>query len=804
MTDAFVAAARSIRRRPALAAIMAVTLALGLGANTVVFSLARSILFVDAPFGPNTGRVVSIHSTHPTRATQLDDADLSPVELEAVRAGAGLAAVEGFVARNVTLETEEGAARVVAASVTPGLFGLVGAQPAHGRAFLDADAVEWGHEPTVVLSDTLWRRRYGADPAIVGRAIVVNGRSLQVVGVMAPGFAFPERSQLWLAYRAPVSDPPGDRFVSTLGLLGPGDSTAAVEQRLAPVAADLARRFPDASQGYRFRALRFPDGLVADTASAMRLLLAAVTVVLLVACANLAGLLLARSVERRRELAVKAALGASRGALVRELLAEVLLVSLAGAAAGFVLAQAAVPRLVASFPTPPPYWMRFDVDAAAFGYCLLLALLTALAAGLVPAWRQASGDPVSDLKAGARSTADAGTRFLQDGIVGLQVAFCLALVVLARLLIGSFLNLQAADAGVREAGLLTFRVYLAGDAVNPARAKAQALARLLDALRERPSVASTAVTTAIPADDGGPVVAVVREAAARAEEELPATLVGVSDGAFAAMGGGLLRGRELSRGEFGDPDAPVAIVSASLARTLADGGGDPLDRTITVREPAGVVRRTIVGVAPDVQYEEFGEETAALRRAVYVPYARFASRSVAFLVRTDGPPGALASELRGLARAAYPGLAVFDVRTMTEVRTETTWEQGFFARLMALFAGAALALAAMGLSGVLQRFVASRTREIGVRRALGASSGAVVRLVVMRAAGVALVGGLFGTVLASLGARALGGLLFGIAPATPDVLLVATLSVAFLVAVCAAVPALRALRVDPVTALRAE
>lgn len=803
MTRAFVAAWRSIRKRPTLAALMAVTLALGLGANTIVFSLVRSVLFADMPLGANTGRVVSLHSTHPTRAQQLDDAALSPAELTAVRAGSGLAAVEGFVERNVTLETEEGASRVVGASVTPGLFELVGARPARGRAFSEADAADWGQEPTVVLSDALWQRRYGADPALVGRTIVVNGRSLQVVGVMAPGFAFPERSQLWLAYRVPAADPPGSRFVAALGLLRPGDTAAAVEQRLAPVAAELARLHPDASAGFRFRALRFPDADVGGTASAMAVMLAAVTVVLLVACANLAGLLVARSVERRREIAVKAALGASRGALVRELLAEVMLVSLAGAAAGFLLARWAVPRLVASFPTPPPYWMRFDVDVAAFGYCLLLALVTALAAGLLPAWRQASGDPVSDLKAGARATADGGTRVLQDAIVGLQVAFCLALVVLARLLVGSFLNLQAADTGVREAGLLTFRAYLAGDAVDPTEAKAAALQRLTDALRGRPSVTSAAVTTAIPADDGGPQVAVVRETAARVEEEIPATLVGVSDGAFAAMGGGLLRGRELTRDEYSSADAPVAVVSASLARAL-QADGDPVGRTLTVRERTGTVVRTIVGVAPDVQYEELGEETAAQRRAVYVPYARFASRSVALLVRTEGPPGALAGEVRGLARAAYPGLAVYDVRTMTEVRRETTWEQGFFARVMALFAAAALALAAMGLSGVLQRFVASRTREIGVRRALGASSSQVVRLVVARAAGVALAGGVAGAVLASLAGRALGGLLYGVAPAGVDTLLVAMVAVALLVALCAAVPALRALRVDPVTALRAE
>lgn len=803
MTRAFVAGWRSIRKRPALAAVMTVTLALGLGANTVVFSLVRSVLFADMPLGPNTGRVVSLHSTHPTRAQQLDDAALSPAELSAVRAAGGFEAVEGFVERNVTLETEDGASRVIAASVTPGLFALVGAHPARGRAFSEADAADWGHEPTVVLSHALWQRRYGADPALVGRTIVLNGRSLQVVGVMAPGFAFPERSELWLAYRVPATDPPGDRFVATLGLLRPGDTAAAVEQRLVPVAAELARLHPDASAGFRFRALRFPDADVGDTAAAMAVMLAAVTVVLLVACANLAGLLIARSVERRREIAVKAALGASRGALVRELLAEVLMVSVAGAAAGFLLALWAVPRLVASFPTPPPYWMRFDVDVTAFGYCLLLSLVTAVAAGLLPAWRQASGDPVSDLKAGARATADSGTRLLQDAIVGLQVAFCLALVVLARLLVGSFLNLQAADTGVREAGLLTFRAYLSGDAVDPAEAKAAALGRLLDALRTRPSVTSAAVTTAIPADDGGPQVAVVRETAARVEEEIPATLVGVGDGAFAAMGGGLLRGRELTRAEFASAEAPVAVVSASLARAL-QADGDPVGRTLTVRERTGTVLRTIVGVAPDVQYEELGEETAAQRRAVYVPYARFASRSVALLVRTDGPPGALAGEVRGLARAAYPGLAVYDVRTMTEVRRETTWEQGFFARVMALFAAAALALAAMGLSGVLQRFVASRTREIGVRRALGASSGQVVRLVVARSAGVALVGALVGAALATVGGRALGGLLYGVAPAGMDTLLVATVAVAALVAGCAAVPALRALRVDPVTALRAE
>jgi putative ABC transport system permease protein len=798
-------AARGLSRKPRLALVMTATLALALGANTTIFSLVKSVLFVDASFGANTGRVISVHSTHPARAQQLDDARLSWTEFEGVRgANAGLSQVEAFVWRNVTLQTDEGALRAEAISITPGLFNLIDARPAQGRLLNAEDAADFGHEPSVLLSHGLWERQYGGDARLLGRDVTVNGRKLRVVGVMPKGFAFPVRTELWLAYQ-PVTPPPeAQRFLNTVALLKAGEDAPSVERKLASLGAELERRYPASNRGFHIQTARFPASLIGGTPVAMGVLLAAVTMVLLVACANLAGLLVARSVEKRKELALKAALGASHGALMREILSEVFLVSLAGTALGWGLASWATPRLVASFPETPPYWMRFDVDGVAFLYCLGLTLVATLVAGLFPAWRLASIEPVHDLKDGARSVTRSGpTRFLQEGIVVTQVALCLALVVLSQLLIGSFVNLQNADSGVVEDGLLTFRAYLSGDAVDAVAARTQAVARLVDVIQDRPSVTSVAITSSIPADDGGTSISVVKDAGARPEDEIPTTLVAVSDGAFAAMGRGLVRGRDFSRSEASDPQDAHVVLSASLASALGNGP-NLVGSTVLLREGVSDRSRTVIGITPDVQYEEFGEETRALRNAVYVPYAAVASRRVAVLVRTSGRPDALVRELRGLAASAYPGLAVFDVRTMSEVRQLTTWEQRFIARLMGLLAIATFLLAGMGLYGLLRQFVASSTHEIGVRRALGAPNRAILGLVLSRAGLVAAIGIAAGGVIASLGARAMSGILFGIGASSPGVLAGTAFAVAALVFMCAWIPTSLALKVDPLTTLRAD
>lgn len=803
--DALVGGFRALRRNPRLATIMVATLALGLGANTTIFSLVQSVLFLDADFGRSTGRVISLHSVHPSRAQQLDDAELSWPELEAVRASLqGLERVEGYTERNFTLDTEDGAVRASGASVTAGLFSLIDAGPALGRGLREDDAQDFGFESTVVISHSLWQRQYGGDPGIVGRAIRLNGRAIEVVGVMAPGFAFPERQDLWLAYKPTAAPPNGARFLLALGLLEPGQDLASVSARLPSISLDLERRLPETQTDYRLQAARFPNAMMGGTPVAMTAMMAAVAMVLLIACANLAGLLLARAVDRRRERALKVALGASRATLIRELLAEVFLVSVAGASLGWAFARVAVPRLVASFPEAPPYWMRFGVDAAAFGYCLALTLLTTLVAGLLPAWRSAAVSPGIDLKdAGRAVSRGPRTRMIQEGIVIAQVALCLALVVAAELMIQSFNNLQRADAGVREEGLLTARLYLSGDEVDAPAAKARALASLIDGVASRPTVIRAAITTAIPADDGGPTAMLVHDVGAPAADEIPATVVGASEGLFETIGASLLRGRDFSRQEVEDPLSAVVVVSASLAASIS-GDGEVVGRSVAVRNGVSHEWRTIVGVVPDVQYEEFGEETRSGRRALYVPYARVGSRSVSFMARTRGESGPVVAELRPLARRAHPGIALFSPRTMAQVRASTTWDQRFFARVMGLFAATALVLAGMGLYGLLRQFVGSRTHEIGVRRALGATGRAIAALVISRAGVVTGLGLGGGAILSIMAARGLSGLLFGVSALDPASFAFAAGALLVLVLVCSWIPVRRAVGVDPIVTLREE
>ena len=796
---------RTLSRNPSLTLIMVATLALGLGANTAIFSLVKSVLFVEADFGPSSGRIVSLHSVHPTRAQQLDDATLSWPEFQAVRESvAAFESVEGYAFRNFTLSLDEGAVRARGASITPGLFSALGALPAMGRLLTKDDAREIGFETTVLLSDALWTRQYGADPSIVGKEVVINGRKREVIGVMPKGFAFPERQELWMAYRPAADARPADRFLMPIATLRSGESLASIATPLATLSADLEKRWPETQKGFALRAARFPLSVVGDTPRVMTVLLAAVLMVLLIACANLAGLLVARSIERRREHALKTALGASAGSLARELLAEVLLVSIAGALLGWTLAVLAVPRLVATFPETPPYWMKFDVDVMAFVYCLALTLVTTLGAGLVPALRTRAQTPSNDLRDGGRAvTRSVGTRLAQEGLVVAQVGVCLALVVAAQLMIASFEKLQSASSGVREEGLLTTRLYLSGDAVDATEAKSAALARLIDGVASEPGVAHAALTTAIPADDGGATAMLVNDVAATPADEIPATTVGASEDLFDVLGNGLVAGRSFEREEFLKPDSPSVLLSASAAQRFG-GPAEVVGKSIAIRSGASHDWRVVIGVVGDVQYEEFGEETAAGRRAIYVPYGRLGFRSVELVARTIGPADGVAARLREIARRAYPGFAVFETRTMAQVRESTTWDQRFFSRMMGVFASAALCLAALGLYGLLRQFVGARTHEIGVRRTLGASTAAIGTLVVSRAAFVAGSGVFFGGLLAIVASRGLRSLLYGSEGMDAVTFAVASAAVLGLVLLCSWIPVRRAVRVDPIVALREE
>ena len=634
----------------------------------------------------------------------------------------------------------------------------------------------------------------------MGRAIRINDRPLTVIGVMPERFRFPERDDLWVPYRESGGQR-GERYVFGIGLLREGVSLVSAQREAEGIAARLAKQYPDTNRGWSLRLFAFRDQAVSPGVRALSATLSgAVGFVLLIGCANLANLLLARGSARRREMAVRTAIGARQRDLVRQQLVEALLLAVAGGAAGALLAAWALDLLVASLPEELPYWIRFELDGHVLLFAAGVSLLTALVFALVPALRAARPDLVAELKEGSRVTGSPKESRLQRALVVGQVALCLALLVGANLLIRSFLNMQAASSGFDETRLLTLRVYLAGDAFDSPEAKVEFLRRAIDALRSIPGVRAAAATSSLPTDDGGAGGrAVVAGRPVAPGDETGVTIVGITPGVFQALGIGLLEGRPFEEHE----PAPVALVNRSLARRFWPDGG-AVGAQLGLVEVGRTRWLTVVGIAPDVHYEEFGDETPQAALNVYLPYERLAYRTMALLVRTEGEPGAAAAPVRAAMRALDRGLALYDMRTMREVRAYTTWDQRFFGQTMGVFAAAALLLACLGVYGVLAHAVSLRAHEMGVRFALGARSADVVRLVVGEGAILAGAGVALGLLLAAMVTRLLEGLLFGLSAADPLTFTGMAALLLGVVLVASYLPARRAARVDPMTVLRRE
>jgi predicted permease len=798
-------AVRALRRRPGFTLTAVLTLAIGIGANAAVFTIVDALLLRPLPFGDRSARVVSLHSTHPTQPEDWPDARLSGPDLDDLRRSTRLLEdVAGYLGRNFTVaETAGLAERVRGGGVTPNLFPLLGVQPALGRFFVAEEAQPIGLEPAVILSYGLWQSRFGGDPAIVGKPILVNQRARTVVGVMPAGFRFPERDDIWLPLAALPGSPRDQRMLAGIGVLRPGVRLAQLQAELDGLAAALAARHPSTNREWGLRALMYRD-LAFDRAGRVAVfsLMGAVALVLLIGCANLSNLLLAAGVARQREIAVRTAIGASRARIVREMLAEGLVLSAAGGLLGAVLGRLGLDALVASWPEELPYWIHFDVDARVVGFLAVIVVLTAIAFGLLPALRASRPDVIEQLKEGARSAGSRADRRLQGGLVVAQVALCLALLVGANLMIRTFLKLQAADPGFDEKPLASLRLYLPGDAYNPLPAKAAFVRRAVDRLRALPGVAAAAATTSIPADDGGLPIRIVADGRpVEAGRENGAIMIATVPSLFDTLGVRLVAGRPFTDGETEQAGAPVAIVNGRLARHFWPDGS-ALGRRLGLVDAQATTWLTIVGIAPEMQYEEFGEETAQSALQVYVPYGRMGVRTIAFLVRGTAPAASLLRPMRAALAQVEAQAPVYDVSTMRERRALTTWERRFFGEAVGAFALVALLLACLGVYGVLSYTVSRRTREIGVRIAVGAAPIDVMRLVVGQAAALAGIGAAVGLLLSTAVAYLLQGILYGVVPHDPKTLLgTATLLVAVVIG-ASALPARRATRIDPVDALR--
>ena len=792
---------RMLARNPGFTAVAVMTLALGIGVNTAVFTLVNGILLRPMPF-PEPDRLFLVSFTPRHSPFEMGPA-LSDADYLAFRAQDRLFdGVATFQASGANLTGAGDAVRVPSASVTPGFFSVLRAAPALGRSFLPEED-QAGRDRVVVLSDPLWRNRFGADPHVLGKSIKLDGVDHTVIGVMPAGFNFPYDAEVWTPLA--VLPPTHNSFSRpVVGRLKPGASRQQAQAELET----FARHFPGASveeqSDWQAQILPLKELLVGKVRRSLLIFAGAVGLVLLIACANFANLLLTRSAGREREMAVRAALGAGRWRLIRQMLAEGLLVSLAGGAAGIVLALWAVPALIALAPAGRvPRLEMIRMDGWVLGFTLGVSLLTGIVASLAPVLRGGSRDVRDTLSRGGR-TETGRNEGVRGALVISEIALALTLLTGAGLMLKSFLRLSAVAPGFRPENVMTMTVDLPDSIYRTPEQLKGFHDRMISKLSSLPGLTAAGAVNWMPLSGALIKGDFQLEGGRSFPEGFMVDKLCVSPGYFRVLGIHLLAGRDFtSRDDAGAPG--VVIVSQSVARRIWPGE-DPVGKRLSMEDhPTPGDWLTIVGVVDDVKQEGLARQS---NPATYRPYAQttvpFFLNHMTFAVRTASDPLRVASELRAALREVDRNQPAQSMATLQELMLATTAEPRFQTKLLLVFASLALTLAVVGIYGVLAYTVAQRTHEFGVRVALGAGAQDVLRLVLRRTllllgAGLAL--GMAGALAAT---RVLANLLFDVKPTDP-----ATFAAVALVVSCAAVaagliPARRATKVDPMVALRYE
>lgn len=797
---------RGLRQRPGFFAAALATLAIGIGANITIFSLVNGLSLKPMPFGDRTDRLITLHPTHRFQVDQPNwgSSEISFRDLTDFRDSSTVEGIAAYLRRNFVLSGDgTDAERVIGGSITPDMFPMLGIEPIMGRTFTADDAAPVGLEPTVILTHGLWERRYGADPQIIGKSIVVNDRARTVIGVLPPGQRFPINEQLYMAL---LGEEPSRsaRQVNAVALMKPGVTIDRAAAELSTIAARLEQEYPDTNRGYGVQVVpirRSYVGRGGDRAAVM--LVGAVGFVLLIMCANLANLMLVRGASRQRELAVRAAMGAGSGRLLWNGLSETLLLAVPGTLLGLLVAQWGVDWLVATLGDQVPYWFSFGLDWRVAVFTAAVAAFTTVTIGLLPALRSRRPNLVTELKETARgSSLGRGGQRVQSVLVVAQVSLCFALLVGANLMVRSFLAVQTGSLGFDVGPVMTGGGFLAGDAYDDVRARAGFYRELVTAIEAVPGVTSAAIASATPGDDGGSGRRLVTEGRTSEADELNVQSIAIGPQLFRTLGLSMIAGRTFTDDETANPRAGVAIVNESLSRRLWPDGS-AVDRRVGFSTGDDIAWYRVVGVSPDVHYEELGRETEQSRFSVYVPYADDGSRAMVWMVRTEGSPEALIPAVRSAVRAIAPAYPLSHLTTMSEVRRRAAANDAFLGNLMATFAVAALLLSCLGIYALIAYSVGRRSREIGVRLALGARPMDVIRMLFRDAVTIGGAGLLTGLLLAMLVARALAGMIYGV---TIDAWLFASMAAPLTAAIALAtwVPASRAARLEPTIALRDE
>ncbi|MGC2171805.1 MAG: ABC transporter permease [Candidatus Sulfotelmatobacter sp.] len=798
-------ALRQLHKSPGFTAVAVLTLALAIGANTAVFSVIDAVMLRPLPFH-DPSRLVVVKTTEPGR---LDDIGVSyPAFLDWRSRGQVFEGLSAFREDDFTLTGRGEPAHLTGAVVSANMFSVLGVPPAMGRDFIPEEDKPIGTGLPVILSHSLWQSRFGSDPRIVGQNLTLDGNPVTVAGVMPAGFQFPVQRtpvEFWTTIAldaqgpAPMTSQRGASYLDVIGRLKPKVTLGTAQTEMSGIQAALNKQYPE-NRPKGISLVPEADAVVGEMRRGLFILFLAVGLVLLIACANLANLLLARATARSKEISVRTALGATRWIILRQLLTESLLLAGAGAAVGLGLAAWGIKVLTALAPGDLPRITESGINLQVLAFTALIAVLTSILFGLVPALQAAKPELIASLNAGDRSGTETLTRIrLRSALIVTQTALAMVLLVGAGLLLRSLLGLGRVDPGFAEHHVITFGLDLPGRYGHAERV--EFYRRLLAQVRATPGVRSASAAFPLPLSAGDVKTSFDVEGRPIKPSERPVTTLHIIDrDYFRTLGIPLTRGREFDLQDEAVGATAVVIVSQTLAKQ-AFPGEDPIGRRIKPNISGGendAPMRVIVGVVGDVKAEGLGSPSIP---ESYVPYAQLPFAPMSVLVRTVVSPGTMVPTLTREVQSLDNALPLLHIKSLDEYVSDSIVDTRFEAVLIGTFGALAFLLTTVGLYGVISYMVAQRTREMGIRLALGADRNAILGLVVKNGMLLAGAGVLIGWAAAFLLARLIASLLYGVGPDDPLTFVCVPIALITVAMLASYVPACRAARVDPMVAL---
>ena len=797
-------AVRSLLKHPGFTAIAVVTLALGISANTTIFSTVDSLLLHPFSF-PNQDRLVVVFEQN--RATGLMRGSVSAGNFVEWR-DHNQSYEELVAIRQRAFDLTDGSSpeRIPGYQVTDGFFQALGVKAALGRTLLSEDS-EPGREQVTVLKHSFWQHHFAGDRDVVGKIINLNRQPFTIVGVMPADFNYPySTGEMWvpLVFTPQEKTDRGNHYLRVMGLLKPGVSMAQAHSDLGSIAQRAQQQFPETNSGRSVNTFTIVDDAVRGARSGVPIAMGAVVLVLLIACANVANLLLVRAASRRRETALRLALGASRSRVMVQALTESTLLSLAGGALGLLISVWAIDALAHGIPEGfsrfIPGWSRLGINFTVLAFTFGVSMTAGLLAGLAPVWHSMRTNLNDALKAGGRGASGAGHNRLKSVLIVSEVALTLVLLIGAGLLVRSFVEIQRADLGIRPENVLALQISLPRDTYQDENKRLTFYEQLLARMEVSPGVIKAGAVNIVPfsSSDSSSTFQIIGRPPFPNGEEPDAQVRITSPEYFEAIGTGLRRGR-LYNARDNAGAARVVLINEEFARKFFEGQ-DPIGQRLNF---GGGEKQTqqIIGVVANVTNDDLDNE---IDPTAYSPYAQNSSLTMNLIIRSTHDPAQSAAAARNEVQALDPHLPVSNVKPLPQMIDERSSPKRLMAWLMGIFGVVALLLASVGIYGVMSYAVTQRTQEIGVRMALGAQTIDVLKLILRNGMTIALVGVAIGLSGAFALSRLLGSLLFKVTPTDLMTFVVVSISLVLVALVACCIPARRATRVDPLVALRHE